>query len=165
MAGGGVGGAAVDGGLFAALDDVEHVGDQVLFVETLQRGEHPEAVALVGEERGVERRLGADALGGLRAQPLLYVGVGFIAELGRRGVRRPRGWSGLFSVEDVLRRRIVIGVHEDSCFFSRPRLRTHGRARAQMVVGRLVMARDLRRRREDSDVSPAWLGRVVSRGS
>ena len=73
--------AAVDGGLFAALDHAQHVGDQVVLVEAFERGEDPEAIALMREKRRGEGWLDIGAFRGLDAQPALNLGAGLVARL------------------------------------------------------------------------------------
>src|SRR5262249_37944904 len=73
--------AAVDGGLLAALAHVQHIGDQVVFVEAFERGQYPMAVALMREKRRSEGWLAVGAFRRLEAQPALDFGAGLVARL------------------------------------------------------------------------------------
>src|SRR5262249_55530407 len=68
--------AAIDGGLFAALHDAQHVADQVVLVEAFERGQDPVTVTLMREKCRGKGWFDVGALRRVDAQPALDLDAG-----------------------------------------------------------------------------------------
>jgi len=94
--GGGAGGAAVDVGLFAAFDEIEDIGDEVLLVERGDGGEEPAGFVAAGAVRGGDR--GFDR-GGVFGEGGGDIGFAMGAAAFGAGARLYRGEGFSFVVE------------------------------------------------------------------